>query len=149
MDDDHGQSFWQSGTLMKADRKGYAFNSTRQTFLATQLRVANTHYTRLVGLLATPRAAFSDGNGLWIVPCRCVHTFAMRYAIDVVYLDRENRVIHIHDNVRPWRLTPVMVEAATVLELPAHTAWSTGTKVGDAVEIKITQEPVHVSLVGS
>ena len=129
--------------------KGYAFNSTRQTFLATQLRVANTHYQRMVGLVGTSRTAFCDGDGLWIVPCRGVHTFAMRYAIDVVYLDRENKVIHIHDNVRPWRLTPVMAEAATVLELPAHTAWSTGTKIGDAVEIKFTREIEDVSLVGS
>jgi len=133
---------------MKEESKGYAFNSTRQTFLATQLRVATTHYQRLIGLLGTSRTAFSDGDGLWIVPCRGVHTFAMRYAIDVVYLDRENKVILIYENVRPWRLTRMVGEAATVLELPAHTAWSTGTRVGDAVEIKFKQEACDVSLVG-
>jgi len=124
---------------MNGAKTGYAFNMTRQTFLATQLRVADTHYQRLLGLMRTSPSAFQGGAGLWIVPCHGVHTIAMRYAIDVVYLDEENRVIHIVHNVRPWRMTPMIVESATVIELPAHTAWNTGTKVGDGIEIKIRQ----------
>jgi uncharacterized protein len=124
---------------METEKTGYAFNVTRQTFLATQLRVADTHYQRLLGLLGTSPSAFQDGAGLWIVPCHGVHTIAMRYPIDVLYLDEENRVIRIVDSVRPWRMTPVIVESATVIELPAHTAWNTGTKVGDGIEIKIRQ----------
>jgi len=124
---------------METKMTGYAFNVTRQTFLATRLRVAATHYERLMGLIGTSPAAFQDGNGLWIVPCHGVHTVAMRYPIDVLYLDMENRVIRVEDSVRPWRITPLMVEAATVIELPAHTAWNTGTKVGDGIEIKFTQ----------
>jgi uncharacterized membrane protein (UPF0127 family) len=124
---------------METKMTGYAFNVTRQTFLATRLRVAATHYERLMGLIGTAAAAFQDGSGLWIVPCHGVHTVAMRYPIDVLYLDLENRVIRVEDSVRPWRITPLMVESATVIELPAHTAWNTGTKVGDGIEIKFTQ----------
>jgi uncharacterized protein len=124
---------------MEAKQTGYAFNLTRQTFLATRLRVASTHYDRLLGLIGTSPSAFQDGSGLWIVPCHGVHTIAMRYPIDVLYLDKENTVIRIEDNVRPWRMTPVLVESATVIELPAHTAWNTGTKIGDGIEIKIIQ----------
>jgi hypothetical protein len=122
---------------MNADQTGYAFNVTRQTFLATQLAVANTHYARLVGLVGTPASRFGSGAGLWIVPCHGVHTLFMRFPIDVLYLDSERRVVRIDHSVQPWRLTTVLVEAATVLELPAHTVWSTGTKVGDQIEIKI------------
>jgi len=122
---------------MSADHTGYVFNVTRQTFLATQLRVANTHCSRLVGLVGTPGSRFKSGAGLWIVPCHGVHTMFMRYPIDVLYLDSEKRVIRLDHGVRPWRATPVLVEAATVLELPAHTVWGTGTNLGDQLEIKI------------
>lgn len=118
---------------------GYAFNVTRQAFLATRLRVAATHYDRLRGLMGTAASAFQEGSGLWIVPCHGVHTIAMRYPIDVLYLDRDSVVIRIEDSVRPWRFTPVLLECATVIELPARTAWNTGTKIGDGIEIKITQ----------
>jgi uncharacterized membrane protein (UPF0127 family) len=103
------------------------------------LRVADTHRQRLVGLMGTSRSAFQSGAGLWINPCHGVHTLFMRYSIDVVYLDRDHRVIRIEDAVRPWRLTPVIVESATVIELPAHTAWETGTIVGDQLEIRVRQ----------
>jgi len=124
---------------MEKTKGRYAFNVTRQAFLATRLRVARTHYQRLMGLMGTSPSTFQDGQGLWIVPCHGVHTLAMRFPIDVIYLDKENRVIRIADNVRPWRITPVMVDCATVIELPAHTAWNTGTRVGDEIEIKVTQ----------
>jgi uncharacterized protein len=124
---------------MATAKTGYAFNVTRQTFLATQLRVADTHRQRLVGLMGTSRSAFQSGAGLWINPCHGVHTMFMTYAIDVVYLDRDHRVIRIEDAVRPWRLTPVIVESATVIELPAHTAWETGTTIGDQLEIRVRQ----------
>lgn len=113
----------------------YAFNRTRQAFLASELAIADTHWTRLRGLLATPKHEFGAGKGLWIIPCHGVHTLAMRYAIDVVYLDEQDTIVHLEENVKPWRVTPVVMEAATVLELPAHTICNTGTEVGDVVEI--------------
>ncbi|MGH9580907.1 MAG: DUF192 domain-containing protein [Terriglobales bacterium] len=117
------------------NKPGYAYNRTRQAFLASELRVADSHWTRLMGLMGTNRESFPDGHGLWIVPCHGVHTMAMRYPIDVVYLDPENVVVHVEENVKPWRMTPVNMEAATVLEVPPHTVWNTGTKVGDQIEI--------------
>ncbi len=119
---------------------GYAFNLTRQTFVATELRIANTHLQRLMGLMGTPSTALHTGCALWIQPCHGVHTMFMRYPIDVVYLDGDYRVVKVEENVRPWRVTPVVVESATVLELPAHTIFNTGTKVGDVLEIKLSQE---------
>ena len=68
----------------------YAFNRTRCQYLATRLEVAQTHWTRLCGLIATDPQAFRKGCGLWIVPCHGVHTLAMRFAIDAVYLDANN-----------------------------------------------------------
>jgi uncharacterized protein len=112
-----------------------AFNRTRESFLATDLRIADTHWTRLIGLLGTTRERFITGRGLWILPCHGVHTFAMRFPIDVVYLDAHKRVVHIEENVKPWRITPIRMEAASILELPSHIVWDTRTEVGDSIEM--------------
>ena len=94
--------------------QGSAFNQTRQAYLATALAVADTHWTRLCGLLGTARGDFRNGFGLWIVPCHGVHTLGMRFPIDVVYLDREMRVIHVQSELGPWRFAPVRIQAASV-----------------------------------
>jgi uncharacterized protein len=117
--------------------QGYAFNRTRQSCLATQLRVAGTHWSRLRGLMGTSREKFCAGQGLWIVPSHGVHTFAMRFPIDVIYLDGQKVVIYVKPNLKPWRLAPVRVQAASVLELPGATLDSTGTVVGDQIEIAL------------
>jgi uncharacterized protein len=114
---------------------GYAFNRTRTTYLATELLVASTHWTRFRGLMATDAARFRRGQGLWIVPCHGVHTFAMRFPIDVLYLDQEKIVIHIEDGLQPWRMAAIRARAASVLELPSGTVEETQTAVGDQVDI--------------
>jgi len=114
---------------------GQAFNRTRQVPLVTALAVANTHWSRLRGLLGLAPDDFRNGNGLWIVPCHGVHTLGMRFPLDVVYLDRSLTVVHVQRGLQPWRFAPVRLEAASVLELPCPTAAETGTNVGDRIEI--------------
>lgn len=125
---------------MPGPRKTYAYNRTRQAFLASELRIADTHWSRLKGLIGTTTQDFTSGQGLWIVPSQGVHTMLMRYPIDVLYLDANNHVLHIEENVQPWRVTPVNMEAATVLELPSRTLWNTGTALGDEIEIEQVPE---------
>ena len=120
--------------------QGRAFNQTRQLYLATSLALADTHWLRLRGLLGTPEGDFRNGCGLWIVPCHGVHTWAMRFPIDVVYLDGARVVIHIEQDLSPWRFAPVRSKAASVLELPCHTVAETGTAVGDRIEIALAKE---------
>ena len=113
----------------------YAFNRTRRAYLATDLKMAATHWSRLRGLMCTEAASFPAGKALWIVPCRGVHTFAMRFPIDVVYLDHNKIVVHMENALAPWRVAPVRMKAASVLELPQHVLAETGTRVGDELEI--------------
>jgi hypothetical protein len=61
----------------------------------------------------------------------------MSFPIDVVYLDRAGRVVHLEHNLQPWRFSPVRMQAASVLELPSHTVARTETALGDLVEIKM------------
>ena len=119
--------------------QGQAFNQTRQTYLATALAVADTHWTRLKGLLGVAPSDFRNGYGLWIVPCRGIHTLGMRFPIDVVYLDHSLTVIHVERDLPPWRFAPIKMRAASVLELPCRTASETRTSMGDRIEMTIVK----------
>ncbi len=116
---------------------GYAFNRTRQAHLATEMSIAGTHWSRFRGLMWTDAVNFPAGRGLWIVPCRGIHTFGMRFAIDVIYLDGDKLVVHIENQLQPWRVAPVRMRATSVLELPGNTIQSTGTSLGDEIEISV------------
>jgi uncharacterized membrane protein (UPF0127 family) len=120
--------------------RGQAFNQTRQAYLATALAIADTHWTRLRGLLGVRSRDFRNGSGLWIVPCHGGHTLGMGFPIDVVYLDDAKTVIHIQGDLPPWRFAPVRRRAASVLELPCRTAAETRTEVGDKIEIKLGKD---------
>ena len=120
--------------------EGQAFNRTRQAHLATALAIANTRWRRLRGLLGLKPHDFRNGSGLWIVPCHGVHTLGMGFPIDVLYLDRGLRVVGIQSDVRPWRFTPVLMRASSVLELPCGKATETNTAMGDTIEITLSQD---------
>lgn len=115
--------------------RSYAFNQTRQATLADDLHIADTHWSRLRGLVGVSSAQFVRGQGLWIVPCRGVHTMFMSIPIDVIYLDADHTVVHLENSLRPWRFAPVRINAKTVLEFPATTLQATGTTLGDRIEI--------------
>jgi uncharacterized protein len=106
-------------------------NLTRDTILATRLEAARSSATRRKGLLG--RDGLSSGEGLWIVPCESVHTFFMRFAIDLVYLNRQQQVRKVRSAVGPWRMSACW-SAHSVLELPAGTIAATRTERGDCLE---------------
>lgn len=109
-----------------------ALNVTRGTVLAERLEKAHTAAARNRGLLG--REAFLPGEGLWIAPCESVHTFFMRFPIDLVYLDRKLRVKKVRHRVGAWRISACLT-AFSVLELPAGTVAATQTERGDQIEI--------------
>jgi uncharacterized membrane protein (UPF0127 family) len=110
-------------------------NRTREALLAADVTVANTFLTRLVGLLGQ-RPAWADApRGLWIIPSHGVHTLGMQFPIDVVFLDRNETVVHLENNLRPWRVSRVIANARSVLELPASTIAKSNTRVGDQIEV--------------
>lgn len=96
--------------------------------LAAAADVADTSAKRRTGLLKHER--LEPGDGLWIMPCESVHTFFMKFAIDLVYLDKKQKVRKIRHAVPPWRLSACLT-AHSILELPAGTARQTGTQPGD------------------
>ena len=95
--------------------------------------MADTSAKRRTGLLKHERLA--PGEGLWIVPCESVHTFFMKFPIDLIYLDRERKVRKVRHAVPAWRVSACL-SAHSVLELPAGTVADTGTAVGDILAME-------------
>jgi uncharacterized membrane protein (UPF0127 family) len=109
------------------------FNKTRESFIALSVACASTSLERLKGLLGKLRLA--PGGGLWVVPSNGIHTIGLLFPIDLIYLDAENRVIHLVEQLRPFRVSRIRFSSASVLELPAHTIYASGTRVGDQLVI--------------
>jgi uncharacterized membrane protein (UPF0127 family) len=113
------------------DRNLRVLNTTQRADVARCVEVAGHGAKRRKGLLGC--SGLAAGHGLWIVPCEAVHTFGMRFAIDLVYLDRKMRVKKVRSNVRPWRLSACL-SAHSVLELAPGTVVKTGVRAGDVLE---------------
>jgi uncharacterized protein len=106
-------------------------NVTRGTVLAERVETADRGATRRKGLLG--RDGLAPGEGLWIVPCESVHTFFMRFPIDLVYVDRNRRVRKVRSGVPPWRLSACL-SAHSVIELAAGAVRASKTEPGDDLE---------------
>lgn len=106
-------------------------NLTRQTTLAERAEIAASGARRNKGLLG--RDGLQAGEGLWITPCEAVHTFFMRFSIDLVYLDRDKRVKKVRSHVTPWKMSACL-SAHSVVELASGTVGVTQTRPGDRLE---------------
>jgi uncharacterized membrane protein (UPF0127 family) len=102
--------------------------------------VANTAWTRLRGLLG--RSTLADDQGVLLMPCTSVHMMFMRFAVDVVYLDDELRIVKIVPQLRPWRFSAGGGGACHALELAAGAAERLALRVGDALALTPTSIPV-------
>jgi uncharacterized membrane protein (UPF0127 family) len=134
---------WLSGYLTdsrkaKLNSPMKILNLTREVVLAHCVEVADHGAARRRGLLG--RNSLPPGEGLWIVPCESVHTFGMKFPIDLVYLDRNKKVKKIRNGVPPWRLSACL-SAHSVIELASGTVEMTRTKPGDKLEFCLGGTP--------
>jgi len=108
-------------------------NQTRNTVLGDRIGIADTSAKRKTGLLK--HAQLEPGEGLWIAPCEAVHTFMMKFPIDVVFLNRKRKILKVRPNMVRSRIA-ISFLAHSVLELPAGTLDHTGTEAGDQLEFE-------------
>ena len=94
---------------------------------------ADTFSSRLFGLI--PRKTLGPDEGLWLDPCAMIHTCFMSFPIDAVFLDSGHKVVKIVPSLRPWRFSPWVYEAESVLEFPAGCASSVLAE-GDLLEFR-------------
>ncbi len=89
------------------------------------------------GLLG--RDGLAPGAGMLFesgaIPLMWMHMFFMRFAIDIVFLDKSNRVVRINQRLKPWRVSSIVLGARRALELEAGAAARSGTIEGDQLEI--------------
>lgn len=108
-------------------------NTIKNTTLADAVIVAATFLKRIKGLLG--RKEFRNGESLVIRPCNSIHTFFMKFAIDVLFVDKNNRIVKAVSCLKPFRSTPIYFSAHFVVELPAGTIESSHTQAGDTIRI--------------
>lgn len=101
--------------------------------LAESVQVADSLFSRMRGLLG--RKGLNTGEALWIKPCKGIHTIGMKFSIDAVFLDRNNRVIAVIPDLPPNRVSRIYRRAASVIELQAGILAVTPITIGETIEI--------------
>lgn len=96
------------------------------------IEVADTTFSRIKGLMFKKEIT----KGLWITPCNSIHTFFMTKNIDVLYLDKEGKIIKIVTNMKPWRIGPIIWKAKSVVELPENTVKNMCIQLNNMVYFK-------------
>jgi uncharacterized membrane protein (UPF0127 family) len=122
----------------KSHRTYCVFNETRESFLSLRVTPADTQVSRLRGL--TGRLRLKSDEGIWVVPSQGIHTIGVRFAIDVIYLDAAHRVVNLTESLGSFRIGPLRLKCASVLELPVQTIYSSQTQVNDQLLICSPEE---------
>ena len=108
-------------------------NQTKGQVLADRADIADTSAKRRTGLLK--HTGLAPGEGLWIAPCEGVHTFGMKFPIDVLFLNKKKKILKTRPDMVKGRIAFSLL-AHSVLELPAGTLAQTGTVAGDQLEFE-------------
>lgn len=106
-------------------------NQTTGQCIVECCRKADRLFTRFMGLMGTP--SLGRHEALWITPCNSVHSFFMRYSIDVIYMDAKGTVLDIVYAMPPWRVHMPRAGARAALELAAGVAAAAAIKKGDSL----------------
>jgi uncharacterized membrane protein (UPF0127 family) len=119
--------------MLGGSQSGLAIRNERnQRLLANHLLPAFDSRTRRTGLLR--HDSLAEGSAMVIAPTSAIHTFFMRFAIDVAFITREGRIVKVCHNLRPWRIA-IAPGAFAVVELPSGTLARCNTVWGDALAI--------------
>lgn len=109
------------------------YNSTQNVLIADDVKLAQNFFTRSVGLIS--RKEIKNNEGLVIKPCCSIHTFFMKFNIDVLFVDKNNKIIAMHENVHPFRILPMYFASNYVVELSAGSIFNKNIKKGDEIQI--------------
>jgi uncharacterized protein len=116
---------------------GALTNTSRGVTVAGEARLAATPWARFLGLMGHP--GLLPGQALVLEPDSSIHMFFMRFPLDVLFLGKDGRVLHLYQSLRPWRVSRIVRGARRVVELPPGSIAASGTQVGD--QITLTPAP--------
>jgi len=117
-------------------------NRTRTTVLGSRVILAASWWGRFRGLVGRPEPL--PGEGLLLTPCNSVHSWGLRYDLDVLFLDAQGKVLKLIRSLRPWRFARRVRHAEYVLEVPPGVIDRSGTREGDMLT---WWDPAPVSIV--
>lgn len=109
-------------------------NLTKDTLVADEVTIADNFLSRTKGLLG--KNALKENEALVIKPCNAIHTFFMRFSIDAVFLDKQNKVVAIKENLRPFKITPIYPKAFLVIELPIGKISNSSIQPNDQIKFE-------------
>lgn len=111
------------------------YNTTKRVHLAQQIMIADNMLARSAGLLGTSQPDMQ--KALYLTPCKAVHTFGMKYPLDLVFLDGQGKVIKLVENLRPNQMTRLVPAAISALEFSPNTIAANAIEVGDVFEVTV------------
>lgn len=109
------------------------YNLSKGNKLLDNVKIADSFFTRLKGLLG--ESGLRPGEGLVIKPCNSIHTFGMKFPIDVAFVDKNNMIVHIMEDIPKGKMSPIVKGAKYVIETRAGEYKAKGLEVGDIIEI--------------
>lgn len=109
-------------------------NQSKNSVIAADATLADTFLSRMVGLLK--HDSLPKGEGLIITHCNSIHMFFMRFAIDVIFIDKTDKVVGLVPNILPNRLSKIYFSAVKAIEVPVGVIADSRTAVGDQIQIQ-------------
>lgn len=110
------------------------YNLSKENKLLDNVKIADSFFTRLGGLLG--KEGLDSGEGLIIKPCNSIHTFGMKFSIDVAFVDKNDLVIHIMPSLPKGKTSPIIKGAKYVIEARAGDFAAKNLEVGDRVQVR-------------
>ncbi len=115
----------------------YSITSSQQgTMISSKAKIANSFGLRLKGLMFDK--SLDESGALIFYHAPAIHTCFMNFAIDIVFLDKDNKVIRICEAVKPWKMV-FCPSAKLVIELPSHRASRRSLEIGDKLDIALAE----------
>lgn len=108
-------------------------NLTQNTIISNNATLADTFFSRTKGLLG--RKSLDKDEALIITNCNSIHMFFMQFSIDVIFVDKKNRVVKLIENIKPWRITPIFWQANFAIEVNSGTIKISSLHIGDKLQI--------------
>lgn len=109
-------------------------NKTRNVPVAENAQQAATFLARGRGLMFSP--PLPSSGGLVIEPCNSIHMFFMRFPLDVIFADKDGRVLFMYKGIKPWRMGRIVKGARCAIELPEGTIERSNTQTGDELDFE-------------
>jgi len=112
-------------------------NLTRNTVIASRIEIAQNPWARMKGLLGV--RDLPPGEALIITHCQSIHMFFMKFPIDVIFCDSQNKVIGLCERLKPFCLSPIFFKASYAIELPPGSIATSKTQIGDQIKFSAQQ----------